>query len=195
MRRVLRSQLPLMCVMLALFVSRATLADHYAIPTGSMRPTVALGDHVIIDKRAFGLRVPFTRFYVTQYARPHVGDVVALSSPSDDRVLLKRVVALPGQRVEVLRGWVRIDGEWAMLSRKGDTIVEALPEKEHEVMLGHGGAPFAESILPDDCYLVLGDNRSDSLDGRSFGCIGSSDLVGKAVGVFMSDHRFVWREL
>jgi signal peptidase I len=194
-RNVLITVRGLAIAMLCLFSARAVLADHYEIPTGSMRPTVTLGDHVLVDKRAFGLRVPLTHTYLAHYARPLPGDVVVVDSPIDDKVLLKRVVGVPGQRVEVLRGWIKIDGEWAMLSRAGEGIVETLAGKVHPILLGSGGPAFAESELPEDCYLLVGDNRSDSLDGRTFGCISASAILGRATQVFMSAHRFVWRAL
>lgn len=181
--------------MSALFLFRAACADHYAVPTGSMRPTVDTGDHVLVDKRAFGVRVPFTELYLARYAEPVAGDVVVVDSPTDGRVLLKRVVALPGQKVEVLRGWIRIDGVWAMLEREGDGIVEQLAGRVHPILLGRGGPAMPETELPDDCYWVIGDNRADSTDSRTFGCIRAQAMLGRALGVFMSEHKFMWRAL
>jgi signal peptidase I len=195
MRRFVKAQLPLVVVACVLFLSRASLADHYQVPTGSMQPTVRVGDRIVVDKRAFGVRVPMTHQYVWRYEHPRPGDVVIVDSPIDDKVLLKRVVATPGQRVEVQRGWIRVDGEWAMLERDGEQIVEALGTKKHPVSLASGGGTTLEdTVLPSDCYLVMGDNRGDSLDGRIFGCVSADAILGRALGVYYSG-AFLWRPL
>src|ERR1700677_3927901 len=87
-------------------VARASFADHYQVPSGSMQPTVAIGDQICVNKMAYGLRVPASQKYVLEGAGPARGDVVVLSSPSDGEVLLKRVVAVPGDVVEVTAGRV-----------------------------------------------------------------------------------------
>ena len=79
--------------------ARSSLADHYVVPSGSMLPTVEPEDHVVVDKLAYGLRVPLLGDYALHFAPPARGDVVVLLSPDDGIVLLKRVVAVPGDRV------------------------------------------------------------------------------------------------
>jgi signal peptidase I len=195
MRRFVRSQIPLAIVASLLFLSRASLADHYKVPSGSMQPTVHVGDRIVVDKRAFGVRVPLTHRYLWRYERPAPGDVVIIDSPIEDKVLLKRVVATPGQRVEVQRGWIRVDGHWAMLEYEGNQIVEALGGKRHPVSLqAGGGTTLDETVLPANCYLVMGDNRGDSLDGRAFGCVTVDAILGRALGVYYSG-ALVWRPL
>jgi signal peptidase I len=195
--RRFRSQIPLLVIVSMLFLSRASLADHYKVPSGSMLPTIEIGDRVVVDKRAFGVRVPLTHRYLWRYQRPAAGDVVVVDSPVEDKVLLKRVVATPGQRVEVRRGWLRIDGEWQMLEQDGARIVEALGAKRHAISLDKGGGTtLEETVLPEDCYLLVGDNRGDSLDGRVFGCVSAGAVLGRALGVYhSSDNGWVWRPL
>src|ERR1700723_3482778 len=84
--------------------ARASLADHYTVPSGSMEPTVAVGDQVCVNKLAYGLRLPASQVYVLPRAAPAGGDVVVLDSPVDGKVLLKRVVAVPGDLVAVVDG-------------------------------------------------------------------------------------------
>ena len=97
-----RSSLPATFAGLAvLFVARASFADHYHVPSGSMEPTVQIGDHVCVDKRAYGLRVPGTESYLLRWSEPARGDVVVLHSPETGDVLLKRVAALPGEQLTV----------------------------------------------------------------------------------------------
>lgn len=192
----LRRHLPLVAIMSMLFLSRASLADHYKVPSGSMQPTIRVGDRIVVDKRAFGVRLPLTNRYLWRYERPTPGDVVVVDSPIEDKVLLKRVVATPGQRVEVRRGWLRIDGEWQMLEKDGEQIVEALGTKRHAISLASGGGTtLEETVLPEDCYLLVGDNRGDSLDGRVFGCVKAGAILGRALGVYFSDSAWVWRPL
>ncbi|HEY8078410.1 MAG TPA: signal peptidase I, partial [Labilithrix sp.] len=90
------------------FFARASFADHYRVPSGSMEPTVQVGDHVAVAKAAYGVRVPMTDVWLARWADPARGDVVVLDSPEDGKVLLKRVVAVAGDRVEVRDGRVRI---------------------------------------------------------------------------------------
>ena len=94
----------------ALTVTRASLADHYKVPTGSMEPSVEPGDRIVVAKAAYGIRIPFTDAWLVRWADPSPGDVVVLDSPEDGSVLLKRVVALEGEVVEVRDGKLRIDG-------------------------------------------------------------------------------------
>src|SRR5580704_4065024 len=91
-----RRELVTACISLAIVVSaRSSLADHYFVPSGSMLPTVEPDDHVLVDKLAYGLRVPLLNSYALHFAPPARGDVVVLLSPDDGIVLLKRVVAVP----------------------------------------------------------------------------------------------------
>src|SRR5580700_11565501 len=82
-------------------VARASFADHYEVPSGSMEPTVAVGDQICVNKMAYGLRVPASQRYLVEGQGPARGDVVVLASPTDGEVLLKRVVGIPGDVVEV----------------------------------------------------------------------------------------------
>ena len=88
-------------VAFVLLSARSTLADHYRVPTGSMLPTVEISDRIVVNKAAYGLRVPFTDDYATHFEGPQIGDVVVLRSPEDGDTLLKRVVAIPGTTIEV----------------------------------------------------------------------------------------------
>ncbi|HEY3819127.1 MAG TPA: signal peptidase I [Polyangiaceae bacterium] len=178
-------------------VARASFADHYQVPTGSMEPTVAVGDQICVNKMAYGLRVPASQQYVFEGAGPARGDVVVLASPTDGEVLLKRVVAVPGDVVEVEAGRVAIDGARAPL-RKGDggAVTEELGGKEHALSTAFGGGPdFGPTLVPKDAYLVLGDNRGNSRDGRYFGWVERGAILGKAVAVCLRGGKPVWKGL
>ena len=176
--------------MLAAFVlvgmsARSTLADHYRVPSGSMQPSVEIDDHILVNKAAYGLRVPFSDTYVTRFSGPVVGDVVVLDSPDEDKVLLKRVVGVPGTVVEVRGGRVLIDGKVAPIDHRADGLHEQLGAADHALLLTGGGGPdWGPVAIPEGRYLVMGDNRGDSRDGRFFGLVTRDAIKGRAVGVF-----------
>lgn len=181
-RESLRGWVSIAAGVAALLVARASLADHYQVPSGSMLPTVHEGDRILVNKLAFGLRVPLSQLWLTEHAAPARGDVVVLASPDDGTVLLKRVVALPGDRVEV---------------RSGEVFLGGLPApRAHAIRRDDGGgADFGPRRVPDGEYLVLGDNRGNSRDGRSFGFVPRSAILGRAVAVYARGSALSWLPL
>ncbi|MCK6548135.1 signal peptidase I, partial [Myxococcota bacterium] len=170
--KLARDVLSIGVLALGIFSARSSLADHYVVPSGSMRPTVEVGDRIFVDKLAYGVHLPFTRTYLFGRSMPARGDVVVLDSPVEDVTLLKRVVAIPGDRVEVTAGRLFINGREVPVEPSGQGLVERLGIEPHGVRLTHGGGPaLPETTLPEDRYLVLGDNRGESADGRYFGLV------------------------
>ena len=177
-------------------VARGSLADHYAVPSGSMEPTVQVGDQICVNKMAYGLRVPVSQRYLVRGTDPARGDVVVLSSPSDGEVLLKRVVAVPGDLVEVSDGRVTIDGMPAPLRERDGGLVEELGGREHSLSTEYGGGPdFGPTRVPKGEYLVLGDNRGNSRDGRYFGWVARGAILGRAAAVCLREGKPAWRPL
>jgi signal peptidase I len=184
--RSIRAFVPAAAAALVVFTARASLADHYRVPSESMQPTVLAGDRILVSKMAYGLRIPRTRTWLATFALPARGDVVVLEPPEGDAappiedgelaaVLLKRVVALPGDLVEVRDGHVLIDGHmqgepWASL-RSGT------------------GPALPPSRVPAGKVLVLGDNRGNSRDGRVFGFVDAGDVIGRATSIVMRDAK------
>ena len=184
-RRIARELLMVAVFALVLMSARSSLADHYTVPSGSMLPTIELDDHIVVNKAAYGLRVPFTHAYVAQFAGPQIGDVIVLDSPEEDKVLLKRIVGVPGTRVEVRAGRVSIDDRIAPVEQRAEGIVEQLGGALHQLRLtNHGGPDYGPVTIPAGHYLVMGDNRGDSHDGRSFGLVTREAILGRAMGVF-----------
>jgi signal peptidase I len=184
-RRIARELLMIAAFALVLMSARSSLADHYLVPTGSMQPTVAIDDHILVNKAAYGLRVPFSSTYLTRFGGPAIGDVVILDAPDEDKLLLKRVIGVPGTQVEVRGGQVWLDGKPAPVEQRADGLHEQLGRADHALRLTHGGGPdWGPVAIPDDRYLVMGDNRGDSRDGRFFGLVTREAIRGRALGVF-----------
>jgi signal peptidase I len=177
-------------------VARASFADHYKVPSGSMEPTVEVGDQICVNKAAYGVRLPASETYVVRGTAPARGDVVVLASPADGEVLLKRVVAVPGDLVEVHDGHVSIDGVEAPVSEKDGATLEALGGRTHALGTDAGGGPdFGPTRVPAGSFLVLGDNRGNSRDGRFFGWVARGAIFGRAVAVCLHDGAPSWRPL
>lgn len=169
----------LVLVALIVMSTRASLADHYVVPSGSMRPTIVEGDHIVVDKLAFGFRLPFTDYWLHSGKGPARGDVVVLRSPEDGTTLVKRVMGLPGETIAVQRGAVMINGQ-------------PIEEQTTDVP---GWLDYGPVTLNESEYLVLGDNRARSHDGRVFGPVRKSDIFGKVEGVVWRRGGFTWVRL
>jgi signal peptidase I len=194
--RRLRDLFPTLITLAVLLFARSSLADHYYVPSESMLPTVEVGDHVMVNKLAYGLRLPFTNRYLTSRRDAERGDVVVLDSPRDGVTLLKRVVARSGDQVEVRDGALRLNGRPVRVEGEGGALLEALGGKPHPLRLDGGGGPdFGPVVVPEGHYLVLGDNRGDSLDGRYFGFVRAEAVRGRAFAICVRGGRPVWEAL
>jgi signal peptidase I len=173
-------------------VGRSSLADHYHVPSESMLPTVVVGDHILVNKAAYGLRVPFSHVTLAKFSGPSPGDVVVLESPESGIVLLKRVVAGPGDTIAVEKGRLLLNGKPIPVETKGGDIIEDLGQG-HRVRLEDGGGPdFGPVKVPEDRYLVLGDNRGNSRDGRYFGFVKREAILGRAFAILAREGSPTW---
>jgi signal peptidase I len=192
----LREGISIASFALALFAARSTLADHYFVPTGSMIPSVSIGDRLIVNKLAYNVRVPFSDLVVVKRHQPERGDVVVLRSPENGITLLKRVAAVPGDQVVVADGRLWINGQQVPIATQGDQLIERLGQSAHPVLFTPDGGPgFGPVHLGPDEFLMLGDNRGASHDGRAFGLVEGKAILGKALGVWMRDGRPGWHSL
>ena len=181
LKKVLRESAVLGFMLIGILAARSTLADHYHVPTGSMEPNLVPGDHVLVNKAAYGFRVPFTKHVLALAETPVRGEVVIFDAPEDGTRLIKRVVAVGGDRVTVRDGRVYIQG----VDTQSVNGLEAYGERTVPLDLAHGGGPdLAPIVVPDGHVLVLGDHRGRSRDGRYFGVVPVSELYGRASGVF-----------
>ncbi len=176
-----REALPLAVMLLLLAAARDSLANHYQVPSGSMQPTLQPGDRVAVDMRAYGLRLPFTQLQLLSTGQPQRGDVAVFDSPADGTRLIKRVVAVAGDRVELHDGYLRING----VRLQQAVAREAFAGKQVRLELDAGGGPDITGItIPEGKLLVLGDHRGDSFDGRFFGLVDAGTVYGKALAVY-----------
>ena len=190
-----REALPLLLMLALLVVARSSFANHYHVPSGSMQPTLEPGDRVVVDMSAYGLRVPFTRHVLVGRGRPQRGEVAVFASPEDGTRLIKRVVAVGGDKVQLLDGRLSINGE--PMASAGDGDAERFGQRLAQLDLGDGGGPdIVEATVPEGHVLVLGDHRGRSADGRWFGLVPEAAFYGKALGVYWrSGEGPVWKKL
>jgi signal peptidase I len=180
-------------LVMSVLAFRSSMADHYYVPSGSMEYALMPGDHVIVDKTAYGVRVPLTKIDIAGAATPDRGDVVVFDSPVDGVRLIKRIVAIGGDRISLRDGRLSVNGR-----RLGDASVEQFDDDTVvRLNLADGGGPDIEPMdVPPGMVLALGDHRGNSLDGRYFGLIDETEVLGRALGVFYRrGEGFVWRRL
>jgi signal peptidase I len=181
---------------------RSVLADWNDVPTGSMKPTIQEGDRVVVNKLAYDLKVPFTTIGIMKWGNPQRGDIVVLFSPVDGIRLVKRVVAIPGDKIEMRENQLFVNGQLAKQSPiaivstddYGSAYVldEDLMGHNHRMMVTPdipAQRSFGPNTVPEGHYFVLGDNRDNSNDSRFIGFIERRRIVGKAVAVAFSLDR------
>ena len=195
LRALVAEWLPAIAVLLLLTAARSSFANHYVVPTGSMEDTLVPGDRVVVDMSAYGLRVPFTDTVISARTMPARGEVVVFDSPVDGIRLIKRVVAVAGDRVTLHDGHLAIDGVAMSADAEGD--IERFGAREALVNLDRGGGPdIDELVIPEGKVLVLGDHRGNSVDGRMYGLVPTEAFYGKAVAVYWrSGEGPVWKRL
>ena len=186
---------PLAVTALVLGSFRSAVADWNDVPSGSMRPTVLEGERIFINRAAYDLKVPFTTWRLAQWTDPSRGDIVVLYSPHDGKRLLKRVVGIPGDRIEMKANRLIVNGAAAAYREAGDpdgeasVLHETVFNREHlvEVSSTHTAAStFGPVVVPPERYLVMGDNRDNSFDSRFFGFVPRSEILGQATRVVAS---------
>lgn len=176
---------------LVLFASRSSFADWYLVPTGSMLPTIVEGDRIFVDKMAYRLELPFTDIEIMQTGQPKRGDIVVFNSEKAGNRLVKRLIGEPGDRVAMLDNKLSINGEQVVYEASDNELhkTEYLGDVAHFVQfipVAEARDNFAEVIVPQGHYLVLGDNRNNSADSRYYGFVPAIEIQGKANKVLVS---------
>lgn len=203
LRHTLRANRGFIVFLLSFALLRTAVADWNPIPSGSMRPTLLEGDVVLVNRLAYDLKLPLTDIVLLPLAEPRRGDVVTLSSPAGGTRLIKRIVGLPGDRLEMRDDVLILNGQPLAYSNphnRGETlapgwVVDAV--RATEDLAGHphtvqfmpstrARRDFAEITVPAGQYFLLGDNRDNSEDSRYIGTVPREKLIGRAHHVLVA---------
>ena len=213
--RLISTNKSLLVFFVLMMVFRSAVADWMVVPSGSMNPTIIEGDRILVDKAAYGLRIPFTSVRLTEGSDPQRGDIVIFPSPEDGITLVKRVVGLPGDTIEMRDEKLRINGvavNYAPLDEPADAdlpnatraldhdyLTENLADRQHAIMIlpmRTAARSFGPVHVPEGQYLMLGDSRDNSKDSRFIGLVPRDSIVGRAFRVAYSldaDRRYMPR--
>lgn len=188
-------------VLLIVLVLRSFLMEPFQIPTGSMIPTLEVGDFILVNKYAYGIRLPVIGTKIIDVADPDRGEVMVFIPPHEDKYYIKRVIGLPGDTIRYEGRELYINGELITKELEGDILVDtnvgALPgtlytetingvEHATQHIDGAGRRRSRTSwVIPNGHYFMMGDNRDNSSDSRVWGAVPEKDIVGKAVAVWM----------
>ena len=198
---------PLLIIVLVLSALRSTIVDWNDVPSGSMKPSILVGDRIFVNKLAYDLKVPFTTWHILQWGNPECGDVVVFFSPEDGKRLVKRLIGVPGDRIELRNNRLTVNGQPAAYGQADPRLIEQLSKKEqvayqtvaeningksHPIMVSQVGSArntFQTLTVPQGQYFMMGDNRDHSRDSRTIGFVDRKLIVGRATTVVLSfDH-------
>jgi signal peptidase I len=183
---------------------KSAVADWNDIPSGSMKPTILVGDRIYVNKLAYDLKVPYTTLHLARWSDPQRGDIVVFYSPKDGKRLIKRVVGLPGDTLAMRQNRLFINGQFVNYESLQQEIIdqieldqqshhvffnENLTGKQHAVMFSPSRPSlntFDPVTIPKGRYFMMGDNRDNSADSRFFGFVDRKLIVGRASMVVIS---------
>jgi signal peptidase I len=167
-------------VLIALFI-RTFIIQAFKIPSSSMEPTLLVGDHILVSKFIYGIKIPFTDTRLFQLNKPKRGDIVVFIFPKDQsKDFIKRVIGVGGEKVEIIRNKIYIndkliDDPWGYFSERSDWIRYFQPMER-----------YGPKIIPKDSLFVLGDNRDNSQDSRFWDFVNLNAVKGKAIIIYFS---------
>ncbi len=183
---------------------KSAIADWYVVPTGSMKPTIVEGDRVFVNKLAYDLKIPYTSWHVAEWGEPQRGAIVVFPSPTDGMRLIKRIVGVPGDTVEMKNDRLIINGKplayAAANSRNGTATGASRPIVSWDAVENLDGVRHAVQFLPqrlamrsfgpitvpEGKYFMMGDNRDNSADSRYFGFVDRDTIIGQAKYIVIS---------
>lgn len=191
-------------VLLIVLLFRSFLFEPFKIPSGSMIPTLLVGDFIVVNKFAYGLRLPVVHTKFVPVADPERGDVVVFRYPVDPKVnFIKRLVGLPGDTISYRDKRLYVNGEEVSVEMQGrytsaevkcttprpDAIrfSETLGNVKHDILIHEGsGSRDGQWTVPEGHYFMMGDNRDRSNDSREWGFVPEENLMGRAVGIWLN---------
>ncbi|MDH5692524.1 MAG: signal peptidase I [Gammaproteobacteria bacterium] len=189
-------------IILAVLVLRSFLVEPFRIPSGSMMPTLVVGDFILVNKFTYGLKLPVINTKFLDMGKPQRGDIVVFRFPKDPSIdYIKRVIGLPGDKIRYQGKTIFVNGKEVPATSKGQytslntgMVIPGLEQREevlgdvvHDILVQHGApSKSGELIVPDGHYFVMGDNRDNSNDSRFWGTVPEENLVGRAFFIWMN---------
>jgi signal peptidase I len=172
----------LVAIVLALFI-RTFVVQAFKIPSGSMLNTLQIGDHILVNKFIYGVRIPFSGTVIIPISEPERGDIVVFRFPEDPKKdFIKRVVAVAGDAVEIRNKKVYVNGEL----QNNDYAIHLDP---HIQRANHNRDNLKSVTVPDDSIFVMGDNRDYSYDSRFWGFVDLKEVKGEAFMIYWSFNK------
>jgi len=194
----------LIAAVVALFI-RQFVVEAFKIPSGSMIPTLAIGDHLLVNKFVYGPRIPFTDTRFFTWKEPKRGDIIVFKYPeNEDKNFIKRVVGLPGDKIQIVSGKLMINDQpvpikdlgyadeslqdSGMFGGKPRLFEEDLGGVKHDIqyLYDQKDREFGPKIVPKESVFVMGDNRDNSQDSRVWGFVKYNKILGKALIIYWS---------
>ena len=182
-------------------ILRSFVVEPFQIPSQSMVPTLKVGDFILVSKWTYGIRLPVLRSKVIDVSLPERGDVMVFFPPHEDRYFIKRVVGLPGDKIQVLNGVLYVNGEQMQQtlsleeanSARSVVMMENLTGVEHLMQKRISPTRLSQnysSLVPEGHYFMMGDNRDNSSDSRVWGPVPEDRSVGTAFARWMCWNEF-----
>jgi len=173
------------------FFIRTFVVQAYKIPSGSMKPTLLVGDHILVNKFIYGIKVPYFRNTLIPIKEPKKGDIVVFIYPEDrSKDFIKRVIATSGDTVEIRNKKIYLNGRLYKDNRGVYTDQFVIPGSIQP------RDNFGPVTVPKGSLFVMGDNRDQSYDSRFWGFVDLKDVLGKAFIIYWSwdreDHDVRW---
>ena len=189
---ITKQAISLLPIILIVLVIRTFMFEPFKIPSGSMIPTLLIGDFILVNKYEYGLRAPVTKTKIIDISKPKRGDVAVFRYPLNNKInYIKRIIGLPGDIILINNKKLKVNGKEIQKTQVSNDlpylftediddkkiyILEDLSEKTSEL----------KYVVPQNSYFVMGDNRDRSSDSRFWGFVPESNLVGKASLIWFS---------
>lgn len=173
-----------------MLIFRSSFADWNHVPTGSMKPTIIEGDHILVDKLAYDVQLPFIGLPVAHLANPKRGEIVIFESKVANKRLVKRVIGIPGDTVSMRNNIITLNGQTLSQQPLTSSVREETNGDARYEISTQGQTPrqasFNSVTVPEGHYLVLGDNRNNSADSRVIGFVPREEIIGRSNKVVAS---------
>jgi signal peptidase I len=209
----------LIAAIVALFI-RQFIVEAFKIPSGSMIPTLTIGDHLLVNKFIYGPRIPFTDNRFFDWDEPKRGEIIVFKYPeNEEKNFIKRIIGVAGDKIEIRKGKLFINDQMVPVTERGDyegkdqpgsglpfyskpkLLEEQLGTVKHDLLYLHdqSGYDFGPKIVPRESVFVMGDNRDNSQDSRVWGFVKFNKILGRALIIYWSwdgnDHWVRWSRI